>query len=89
MKNWLQHKLIRIQNEFKFVKKNHQYYQELTNREKEIIQLLGNGNNNPEIAKKLFISRYTVEQHRKHINSKLKTKTFTHLMKYAYAFNLI
>lgn len=87
--NSLCHKLIRVQKEFKFVKRNIMYYQELTLREKEIIQLLSNGYNNPEIADQLFISRCTVEQHRKHINHKLHITSFPHLLKYSYSFNLI
>lgn len=88
-RNCLRHKLIRIRKEFNFVKRNIVYYQELTLREKEIIQLLANGNNNPEIAERLFISRCTVEQHRKHINHKLKIRSFPHLMDYCYAFDLV
>ncbi len=88
-RNQLRHKLLRIHNEFRFVKKNMKSYQELTLREKEIIQLLAKGHNNPEIAALLFISRSTVEQHRKHINYKLKIKSFTDLMNYVYAFDFV
>ena len=88
-RNRLRYKLIRIQKEFKFVKSNIKNYLRLTTREKEIIQLLAQGYNNPKIAKYLSISRCTVEQHRKHINNKLKIKSFPHLMRYAYAFDLV
>lgn len=88
-RNRMLNKLIRVQREFHFVESNIEYYRELTFREKEIIQLLARGNNNPKIAEKLFISRCTVEQHRKNINHKLKIKSFPHLMKYAYSFDLI
>ena len=88
-RNYLFHKLIRIQKQFRFVKKHQKKFQTLTSREKEVIQHLGEGNSNPDIAKKLFISRYTVEQHRKNINRKLKIKSFSHLLKYVYAFDLI
>ncbi len=83
------HKLIRIQREFEFIKRNARNYQKLTPREKEIVQLLVNGSNNPNIADNLFISRSTVEQHRKHINKKLKIKSVIGLIQYAYAFNII
>ena len=86
--NCLRHKLIRIQKEFKFVKKNLNNYQELTLREKEIIQLLASGYNNPQIAEHLYISRCTVEQHRKNINFKLKIKSFPNLVHFSYAFDL-
>ena len=85
----LQHKLLRIHKEFRFIKRNIKSYEKLTPREKEIIQLIATGNNNPNIAEHLFISRYTVEQHRKNINYKLKIKSLPHLMQYMYAFNLV
>jgi len=88
-KNRLRHKLIRIQKEFEFVKNNIDKYHKLTRREKEIMQLLAKGCNNPIIATQLFISRKTVEHHRKHINCKLNIKSFSNLMKFIYAFDLV
>ena len=88
-RNRILHKLIRVKKEFHFVDNNIDHYRELTFREKEIIQLLAQGHNNPKIAEKLFISRCTVEQHRKNINYKLKTRSFPDLMKYVYAFDLL
>lgn len=87
--NKLRHKLIRIHNEFKFVKKNIRLYQKLTLREKEIIQLLSKGFNNPEVAQRLYISRSTVEQHHKNINRKLKINSISQLLRFSYAFDLI
>jgi DNA-binding CsgD family transcriptional regulator len=46
----------------------------LTLREKEIIQLVSQGSSSKEIAAKLFISKHTVESHRKHILRKLNVK---------------
>jgi len=88
-RNHLFHKLFRIQEEFQFANKNIQNFQSLTKREKEIIQLLAKGITNLEISEQLYISRCTVEQHRKNINRKLKIKSFAHLMLYIYAFDLI
>ena len=85
----IDHKLNRIQKEIRFAQNNLMKYQKLTLREKEIIILLAKGNNNPKIAQQLFISRYTVEQHRKNINAKLNVKSFPQLMLFVYAFDLI
>ena len=46
----------------------------LTPREKEIMQLVSQGFSSKEIAAKLFISRHTVESHRKHILRKLSVR---------------
>ena len=43
----------------------------LTNRETEILDLVAQGMSNKEIAEQLFISKYTVESHIKHIYRKL------------------
>jgi len=43
----------------------------LTVREKEILNLVAQGLSNREIAEQLFVSRYTVESHIKHIYRKL------------------
>ncbi|WP_345005666.1 helix-turn-helix transcriptional regulator [Snuella lapsa] len=88
-KHHLFHKLNRIHVEFQFVSKNKKRFKTLTKREKEIIRLLARGYNNPEIAKLLFLSRYTVEQHRKNINKKLQFKSFAAMMVFAYAFDLV
>ena len=43
----------------------------LTNRETEILDLVAQGMRNKEIAEQLFVSKYTVESHIKHIYRKL------------------
>ncbi|MBL3657365.1 response regulator transcription factor [Fulvivirga sediminis] len=82
-------KLERIMGEELFVKQRYASFASLTEREREILTLLALGHNNPEIADYLFISRKTVEQHRKHINRKLNINSFVVLMKYAQAFDLV
>ncbi len=46
----------------------------LTSREKEVMQLVSQGFSTKEIAGKLFISKHTVESHRKHILRKLSVR---------------
>jgi len=55
----------------------------LSNREFEIFQLIGNGFSTKEMAKKLNLSIYTVESHKKNIKEKLKLKNSSDLSKYA------
>ncbi len=83
------HKLQRIKEQETFRKLHYQDYFKLTNRELEIMSLLVQDFNNPEIALRLHISRYTVEQHRKKINAKLGINTTIQLYKYALAFDLV
>lgn len=64
-------------------------FQQLTSREVEVLQLLAGGLNNPMIAKRLQISRYTVETHRKHLKRKLEVRSHVMLIKYALAFGLV
>lgn len=52
-------------------------------REKEVIQLIIDGNTTKEIAKKLFLSKHTIESHRQNILSKLQLKNTAELVKYA------
>jgi DNA-binding NarL/FixJ family response regulator len=47
----------------------------LTPREQEVADLVVQGLNNVEIARKLFISRRTVESHVEHIKQKLDLTT--------------
>lgn len=64
-------------------------FNQLTERESEILKLLAIGRNNPEISDELFISRHTVEKHRKNINRKLGIHGFKDILDYAYAFDLV
>lgn len=52
-------------------------YENLSKREHEILTLVARGLSNKEIADLLFISRYTVESHIKHIYRKLAVCTRT------------
>ena len=61
----------------------------LTRREKEILGLLYEGFNGPQIAEKLFISHFMVETHRKNLMQKMNANTTQLLLKKAKAFNLV
>lgn len=54
----------------------------LTKREREILKLIANGKTSQQIARKLKISKYTVDTHRKNIHKKLDIKSNTGLVKY-------
>ncbi|MDX1524453.1 MAG: response regulator transcription factor [Anaerolineae bacterium] len=55
----------------------------LTSREREVLQLLAEGNSNKEIADSLTISVKTVETHRSNMMRKLDARNKTDLVKYA------
>lgn len=57
--------------------------EKLTIREKEILKLIAEGKASKEIADLLFISIYTVNNHRANIIKKLKMKKTADLVKYA------
>ena len=82
-------KLERMLGEQIFARKHFKQFATLTKREVEILSLLASGHSNPQIADQLFLSRRTIEQHRKNINRKLEIKHFADVMKYALAFDLV
>jgi DNA-binding NarL/FixJ family response regulator len=61
----------------------------LTRREREIIQLLSDGQSNRKIASRLEISEKTVEAHRTAIMRKFRFKSITELVRYAIRSRLI
>lgn len=74
---------------YQFKQKHAKQFNQLTEREIEVLELLANGFNNPQIAETLFLSRQTVETHRKNIKRKLNLRSLLDLMRYAFAFDLI
>jgi DNA-binding NarL/FixJ family response regulator len=61
---------------------------ELSDRELEVLTLIGRGLATREIAEKLFLSVKTVEAHRERIKEKLKLKSGAELIRYAVQFTL-
>jgi len=55
----------------------------LTDRELEVLELMGQGRTTGEIAKQLHISTSTVETHRVHLKEKLHVKNVSELMRVA------
>lgn len=55
----------------------------LSKREKEILQLIANGNTSKEISSALFIAKTTVDTHRKNMIRKLNLSGSNDLIKYA------
>ncbi|GAB4538050.1 MAG: response regulator transcription factor [Anaerolineales bacterium] len=61
----------------------------LSPREREVLQLIAEGNTNAAIAEKLSLSPRTVESHRANIVKKLKFNSQADLVKYAISHGLI
>ncbi|QTE23072.1 response regulator [Polaribacter cellanae] len=55
----------------------------LSNREKEILQLIANGKTSKEIATELFLAKTTIDTHRKNMIRKLNLSSGNELIKYA------
>lgn len=61
----------------------------ISERENEIIVLIAEGNTNEEIADLLFLSKHTVNTHRKNIMAKLGVKNTAGIVMYAVKMNLV
>jgi two-component system nitrate/nitrite response regulator NarL len=60
----------------------------LTRREKEVLQLLNEGFNGPQIAEKLFLSQYTIETHRRNLMQKFNVHNIQSLLSAAHNLKL-
>lgn len=58
-------------------------YETLTNREREVLQLVAEGHSSSEIGRRLFISPRTVEIHRQNMMRKLGLRNQAELIRYA------
>jgi DNA-binding CsgD family transcriptional regulator len=61
----------------------------LTDREKEVLQLLAQGKTNKEVANMLDLSVYTVEGHRGNLMQKLKLRNTAEIVLYAVRKNIV
>ncbi len=82
-------KIHRVLEENLYMKKNFNRFAALTKREKEILSLVATGKESKCIAEELYISRHTVEQHRKNITKKVEHRNFAELIRFAIAFDLV
>jgi DNA-binding NarL/FixJ family response regulator len=73
----------KIVEQFQGSKRTEEEVHLLTRREKEILQLLMDGLNGPQIAEKLFLSPLTVETHRKNLFRKFNANSVQMLLKMA------
>lgn len=84
---------ISIQNEvdkkFRAYEEEPRLYEELTNRETDILNLLTKGYDNQSIADELFISLKTVKTHVSNILSKLNVDDRTQAVVYAFKHHLV
>lgn len=66
-----------------------QPYEKLTDREREVLQLVAEGRTNKEIARRLRISRRTVEVHRANMMHKLNLRNTAAVVRFALAQGLL
>jgi DNA-binding CsgD family transcriptional regulator len=72
-----------------FLDNNYIKIASLTRREREVLHLIGLGKARKAIGKILNISKHTVDNHRKHIRSKLDIRNSAELYQYVFAFKLL
>jgi len=61
----------------------------LSERELEILILVAQGYNSQQIAEQIFLSKHTVQWHRKNIIAKLNLKSATDMIQFAYKHGLV
>jgi DNA-binding NarL/FixJ family response regulator len=64
-------------------------YGPLSRRERQVMQLLADGNSNKEVASRLGVSPRTVETHRNHVMHKLRLNSFSEMVRYAVRNNFV
>jgi two-component system, NarL family, response regulator NreC len=64
-------------------------HERLSDREREVLLLIGDGLSNSKIAERLMVSASTVQTHRAHILDKLELQTTADLIRYAIQHGLV
>lgn len=64
-------------------------YSELSNREREVFQLIAEGRSTKEISEILFVSISTVKTHRSHIIEKLQLDNLSQLIRFAIELGIV
>ena len=63
--------------------REHLVVEELTRREREVLQLLAEGKTTKQVAARLFVSTKTIDTHRRQIMKKINVDSLAELTKYA------
>lgn len=61
----------------------------ISKRELEVLSFISYGMNTKAIANKLFISRFTVQDHSRNVKQKLKAKNKANMVYLAYQYGLL
>ncbi len=85
----IQEKMMQVLQSPSDNKASQELIDQITTREKEVLQQIALGMTSIEIGKKLFISKNTVETHRKNLLMKLNAKNTPTLLKIAYEIGLV
>lgn len=86
---WAAPKTNRIANELSFQKRNYKKFRQLSDRNKEVLALIGRCKKAEEIGEELFIGVNTVNSHKKRIKELLETNDTWELIQYGLAFDLV
>ncbi|WP_439481668.1 helix-turn-helix transcriptional regulator [Cyclobacterium plantarum] len=89
LQSWAAPKTSRIARELSFQKRNYIKFRQLSDRNKEVLSLIGRCKKAEEIGEELFIGVNTVNSHKKRIKELLETNDTWELIQYGLAFDLI
>lgn len=87
--HYINPKVNRLLEENTFLRANKHIFAGLTQREREVLTLMGLGRNSAEMAAQLNISEKTVATHRRNIKNKLHAQSSYDITRFAQAFDLI